>query len=96
MAFNDQHTAQARSFGAAAGQYDRGRPTYPEDAVDWLLPGGARKVLDLGAGTGQLTRRLVARGLDVVAVEPSEGMRDSSPKLCQTSVHLRVARRGFP
>jgi SAM-dependent methyltransferase len=76
MAFNDQHTAQARSFGAAAGQYDRGRPTYPEDAVNWLLPGGARKVLDLGAGTGQLTRRLIARGLDVVAVEPSEGMRE--------------------
>jgi SAM-dependent methyltransferase len=76
MAFNDQHTVQACSFGAAALPYDRGRPTYPDDAVDWLLPGGARKVLDLGAGTGQLTRQLVARGLDVVAVEPSDGMRE--------------------
>jgi SAM-dependent methyltransferase len=36
----------------------------------------ARTVLDLGAGTGQLTRRLVARGLEVVAVEPSDGMRE--------------------
>jgi SAM-dependent methyltransferase len=76
MAFSDQHTAQARSFGAASVQYERGRPTYPEDAVDWLLPVGAHKVLDLGAGTGKLTRRLVARGLDVVAVEPSDGMRE--------------------
>jgi len=70
-----QRTAHARSFGAAAVQYDKGRPSYPEAAVDWLLPVGAATVLDLGAGTGKLTRRLVARGLDVVAVEPSERMR---------------------
>ena len=62
------HVGQARSFGAAAVQYDKGRPSYPEVAVDWLLPAGARTVLDLGAGTGKLTQRLVARGLDVVAV----------------------------
>jgi SAM-dependent methyltransferase len=69
-------TVHARSFGAAAAQYERGRPTYPAEALDWLLPAGARRVLDLGAGTGKLTRLLVARGLDVVAVEPSDGMRD--------------------
>jgi SAM-dependent methyltransferase len=66
---------QRSSFGSAAQAYERGRPTYPEAAVDWLLPAGARRVLDLGAGTGKLTRLLVARGLDVVAVEPSAGMR---------------------
>lgn len=71
-----QHALQARSFGAAAVEYDKGRPSYPEVAVDWLLPVGARTVLDLGAGTGQLTRRLLARSLDVVAVEPSDGMRE--------------------
>ncbi|WP_407343621.1 class I SAM-dependent methyltransferase [Pengzhenrongella phosphoraccumulans] len=77
MSFSDHERGiQARSFGVAAHQYDTGRPSYPEVAVDWLLPVGARTVLDLGAGTGQLTRRLVARGLDVVAVEPSDGMRD--------------------
>jgi len=77
MSISDhEHAVQARSFGAAAHQYDKGRPSYPEVAVDWLLPVGARTVLDLGAGTGKLTRRLVARGLDVVAVEPSEQMRD--------------------
>lgn len=68
--------AQARSFGAAAAAYERGRPTYPDAALDWLLPPGTRRVLDLGAGTGKLTRSLVARGLDVVAVEPTAGMRE--------------------
>jgi SAM-dependent methyltransferase len=73
----DRHrqAIQARSFGAAAAEYERGRPPYPAEALGWLLPAGARRVLDLGAGTGKLTRQLVERGLDVVAVEPSEGMR---------------------
>jgi SAM-dependent methyltransferase len=66
---------RAASFGAAADAYERARPSYPEAAIDWLLPHGAHRILDLGAGTGKLTRHLRARGLDVVAVEPSEGMR---------------------
>jgi SAM-dependent methyltransferase len=66
---------RARSFGAAADAYERARPEYPEAAVDWLLPAGARTVLDLAAGTGKLTRALVARGLEVVAVEPLAEMR---------------------
>jgi len=67
---------QATSFGAAAGAYERGRPPYPAAAIDWLLPPGAIRVLDVGAGTGKLTRQLAARGLDVVAVEPLPGMRE--------------------
>lgn len=39
------------SFGSAAAAYERGRPSYPPEAIDWLLPVGARQVLDLGAGT---------------------------------------------
>lgn len=66
---------QATSFGAAAAAYERGRPPYPAEAIDWLLPRGAARVLDLGAGTGKLTRQLAQRGLDVVAVEPLAGMR---------------------
>jgi SAM-dependent methyltransferase len=58
------------SFGAEAAAYERGRPSYPPEAIDWLLPPAARDVLDLGAGTGKLTTRLVERGLDVVAVDP--------------------------
>jgi SAM-dependent methyltransferase len=58
------------SFGAEAAAYERGRPSYPPEAIDWLLPPHARDVLDLGAGTGKLTTRLVERGLEVVAVDP--------------------------
>src|ERR1022692_5320380 len=76
MAANDRLAAQAASFGAAAAVYERGRPSYPAEAIDWLLPPGARRVLDLGAGTGKLTRQLRDRGLEVIAVEPLDGMRD--------------------
>jgi SAM-dependent methyltransferase len=62
------------SFGSAAAAYERGRPSYPPDAIDWLLPPDTGKVLDLGAGTGKLTTRLVERGLDVVAVDPITDM----------------------
>jgi SAM-dependent methyltransferase len=62
--------ARSLSFGAQAAAYERGRPSYPPEAIDWLLPRGARDVLDLGAGTGKLTTRLVERGLSVVAVDP--------------------------
>jgi SAM-dependent methyltransferase len=58
------------SFGSQAAAYERGRPSYPPEAIDWLLPRGARDVLDLGAGTGKLTTRLAERGLDVIAVDP--------------------------
>ena len=65
----------ARSFDDAAAVYARARPGYPDEALDWLLPAHARDALDLGAGTGKLTARLVARGLNVTAVEPSDRMR---------------------
>jgi SAM-dependent methyltransferase len=67
---------RAASFEHGAAQYASTRPSYPDAAVDWLVPDGAHRVLDLAAGTGKLTERLVARGLDVVAVEPSDAMRD--------------------
>jgi ubiquinone/menaquinone biosynthesis C-methylase UbiE len=66
---------RARSFGSVADRYERARPGYPEEAVEWLV-GAARRVVDLGAGTGKLARQLVARGLDVTAVEPSAEMLD--------------------
>jgi len=63
----------------AAVVYDRSRPAYAPAGLDFaLLPLAgltSPRVLDLAAGTGQVTRLLLARGLDVVAVEPAPGMR---------------------
>jgi len=72
--------ARARSFETVASEYERHRPDYPPQAIAWAaerlgLPGGAR-VLDVGAGTGKLTRALVAAGFRVVAVEPGGAMLD--------------------
>ncbi len=67
-------STRALSFGSVSQAYDRGRPEYPRDAVDWLVGGRARQVLDLGAGTGKLTATLIEAGHDVFAVEPDESM----------------------
>ena len=66
---------RALSFGSGAAAYARGRPSYPVGAVSVVLPPGARRVLDLGAGTGKLTTTLLGLGLEVVAVEPDDAMR---------------------
>ena len=72
------------SFGSVADAYERARPGYPEDAVRWLAGGEPRDVVDLGAGTGKLTRSLVALGHRVTAVEP----------LPEMIAHLRAAVPG--
>ncbi len=64
----------ARAFGAVAEIYDRGRPGYPAAAATWLMGGEAKVVLELGAGTGKLTRELVDQGHAVFATEPDEAM----------------------
>ena len=61
---------RASSFAGVADAYERSRPGYPVDAVRWLVGGEPGDVLDLGAGTGKLTRSLVALGHRVTAVEP--------------------------
>jgi SAM-dependent methyltransferase len=66
--------ARGLSFGAVAGAYERSRPGYPADAVRWLAGAVPCDVVDLGAGTGKLTRQLVAQGHRVTAVEPIREM----------------------
>lgn len=74
------HSKRARSFQGIGQEYHRLRPDYPFEVVEWMLPHNAatgrspQRVLDLGAGSGKLTDALVARGLDVVAVDPSAEM----------------------
>jgi SAM-dependent methyltransferase len=69
---------RARSFETVAAEYERHRPDYPDAALRWAAErvglGNGVRVLDVGAGTGKLTRGLVALGLDVVAVEPGAPM----------------------
>ncbi|MGX5213518.1 methyltransferase domain-containing protein [Streptomyces violaceus] len=72
-------TARAHSFNTAAAQYAANRPSYPpalfdaiEDLAGHPLPGS--RVADIGAGTGIATALLNARGADVIAVEPGDGM----------------------
>jgi len=75
----DVHRSVAIGFDKAAEVYERARPGYPTEAIDYLIeqlhvpPKGT--VVDLAAGTGKLTRELVARDLNTIAVEPVEGMR---------------------
>lgn len=66
---------EANSFGAIAEDYDRWRPGPDPSVVEWLLPVGAQQVVDLGAGTGALSRLLVGRAPDLIAVEPDARMR---------------------
>ena len=67
MLFEDR--SRAESFGNVAQLYDRARPTYPPELVDWLLSDGARRVLDIGCGTGIAGALFAARGCQVTGVE---------------------------
>ncbi|VXC02065.1 Methyltransferase domain-containing protein [Microbacterium sp. 8M] len=67
---------RATSFGSETGSYEKGRPEYPAEAVRWMLeavPEGAA-VVDIGAGTGKLTRAVRALGTVVTAVDPDPQM----------------------
>lgn len=77
------HDLAVRGFGAAGEQYERDRPEYPPAGiallVEHLAIGPRTNVADVGAGTGKLTRALVATGATVIAVEPIASMRDQIP-----------------
>jgi ubiquinone/menaquinone biosynthesis C-methylase UbiE len=65
-------------FDEIAAEYDRRRPTYPDELVDQACQvagiGSGDHVLEVGCGSGQLTRGLVARGLNVTALEPGKNL----------------------
>lgn len=73
------HPTSEAGFGGDVSAYERGRPSYPADAVAWIVDGFAigpgRDVVDLAAGTGKLTRLLLPTGANLTAVEPSASMR---------------------
>ncbi|HEY8820534.1 MAG TPA: class I SAM-dependent methyltransferase [Dermatophilaceae bacterium] len=73
--------ARRTSFGAFATTYDAVRPEWPRATVTWMLGSPTAEtvchVVDVGAGTGKGTRAIAALGHEVIAVEPSDGMRDA-------------------
>ena len=82
----------ATSFGAEAENYDRYRVGPPADVVDRVLPAGADAVLDLGAGTGAVTRQLVGRAKRVYAVDPDPRMTEVLARSCpEVEVHEGTA-----
>ena len=83
-----------RVFDEVAEDYDRHRPTYPDVLVDraceGIDPGAA--VLEIGCGTGQLTRSLLARGLRVTAVEPGQQLLARARDQCNGDMQFVNAR----
>jgi SAM-dependent methyltransferase len=70
-----EKATRSGSFGEVADHYERYRPGPSVEAVDWVLGGRSGLAVDLGAGTGALTRLLVERMDEVAAVEPDDRMR---------------------
>jgi SAM-dependent methyltransferase len=71
----DDSSRRSTSFGAVADDYQTFRPGPPVDAVRWLFPERVDTVVDIGAGTGALSRLLTNVALHVVAVDPDPQMR---------------------
>jgi SAM-dependent methyltransferase len=87
---------RARSFGAVAREYDRVRPTYPDELADDVaaeLPG--RDVVEVGAGTGKATALLAARGLRITCIEPDDGMAAVLAENLASSPNIEIVVSSF-
>ena len=96
----DRPAAASWTATGTAETYERGRPDYAGSAVDFVLapvrdrPG--LRALDLGAGTGKLTRLLTGRGVDTVAVEPAGGMREVLARAVPAAAVLPGSAEAIP
>jgi SAM-dependent methyltransferase len=90
----------SRSFELVADVYERARPGYPPEAVAWIADRldlrAGRTVLDLGAGTGKLTRALLDAGAHVLAVEPGDAMRAELERAVPGAEALRGSAEEIP
>jgi SAM-dependent methyltransferase len=89
-------TSHAGAFEHAADDYARSRPSYPSEAVDWLVGRDPADICDLGAGTGALTGVLTARGHRVVAAEPSAAMLGQLTAAAPSAVPVRAQAERLP
>jgi ubiquinone/menaquinone biosynthesis C-methylase UbiE len=84
MAKNDVHVVAAQGFEQAATAYEQARPTYPNEVIDLIksLHNKPDTIIDLGAGTGKLTRLLGPLGArEIIAIEPVLSMRENLKKI---------------
>lgn len=86
-------------FGEVADLYDRYRPAYPVPLVDDLVAharlDGSQSVLEVGAGTGKATLMFAARGIPVVAVEPSREMASLAHRNCRAFIGVEIEQADF-
>lgn len=98
MVSSDQTAIEGFNRGASA--YERGRPGYPKEAVDWIVErlqiGQTSTVVDVGAGTGKFARLLAPTGARLYAVEPSPGMREQLQKAVPKATVLDATAQAIP
>lgn len=86
-------------FDRVAAEYDRHRPTYPEQLIDRACQIAALRygdeVLEIGCGTGQLTGSLLARGLRVTAVEPGTRLAELAQRRLRGAGELELINARF-
>jgi ubiquinone/menaquinone biosynthesis C-methylase UbiE len=87
---------RAGTFGGVAEVYERTRPGYPEEAVRWLVGATPATVLELGAGSGQLTGTLLAQGHRVVATDPSDRMLAAARKRLRDARVVQCSAERIP
>lgn len=69
-----------QKFSGKADNYDKYRPSYPDELLQWLTERAGKRTVDIGAGTGKFTACLVRHGFDVTAVEPNTDMLEKLHK----------------
>jgi SAM-dependent methyltransferase len=88
-------------FGDVAELYDRHRPTYPGALIDDLIADGdagiraGRRALEVGAGTGKATELFAARGVAVLAIEPSPGMAEIARRKFAATADVTIVQSDF-
>jgi SAM-dependent methyltransferase len=87
------------SFGGVADLYDQARPSYPsalvDDVLEYARAGEGDRAVEVGAGTGKATVLFAARGLNVVAIEPSAEMAAIARRNCDGYPNVRIEETGF-